>query len=119
MTTSLVFSEAIQLLHAIHNNPIPEKLFIRHRSEYDFILSQICLGNHRKTEVSVNSLMNYSTLGSQPTICKRINELEKFQLIRSQKSDDLRIRSFVITEQGLKYLETCFEVFLSAAKVIA
>lgn len=118
MTTSLAFSEAIQLLHTIQDNPIPEKLFIRHRSEYDFILSKIYLSNHHLTEVNVNSLMNYSQLGSQPTICKRINELERFQLIRSQKSDDQRIRSFEITERGVKYLEKCFEIFLSVSKFV-
>lgn len=118
MTASEAFSEAIQLIYKLQDNPIPDKMFIKYRSEYDYILSQIHLANLHKTEVSVNSLMSNFSSGSQPTISRRINELEKFRLIETRKTGDLRIRSFVITEQGEKYLEKCFEIFVSIYKLV-
>ena len=117
MTTSLVFSEAIRLLYEFEDNPIPEKMFIRHRSQYEYILSVIHLGNFHKTEVSINSLISNTMLGSQPTICRRINELEKFKLIETKKTGDLRIRSLIISEQGEKYLQKCFDIFLYVYKL--
>ena len=110
MKKSLAFSEAIQSIFEIELNLIPQKQFVRYRSEYQLILSQIYLSNHREVEVSVNGLINNLKLGSQPTISKRISELEGFQFIQSQKSPDQRVRSFKITERGEQYLEQCAKV---------
>ena len=110
MTSALAFSKAFQAILDIEVNPIPQKLFVRHRSEYVFILSKIHLSNCQHTEVSVNTLLNYSKFGSQPTLCKRINELEEFKFITSQKSADQRVRSFEITKLGEQYLEECSQI---------
>lgn len=110
MTSSLAFSKAFQSILDIEVSPIPQKLFVRHRSEYVFILSKIHLSKYQHSEVSVNTLLNYSKFGSQPTLCKRINELEEFKFITSQKSADQRVRSFEITDRGEQYLDQCSQI---------
>ena len=117
MTKALHFSKLVHLLHTVDNLGIPKKLFMRHRSEYEYILSQIQLANHDRAEVSMGTLLQCTGLGSQPTVHKRINELEGPNLIRSEKSDDLRLRIFKLTELGEEYLDQCSKTLQSLCEI--
>ena len=117
MTKALHFSKLVHLLHTVDNLGIPKKLFMRHRSEYEYILSQIQLANHDRAEVSMGTLLHYRILGSQPTINKRVKELEDLQLIRSEKNDDLRIRRLRLTNLGEECLERCSTILQSIYQV--
>lgn len=113
MTKPLHFSKLVHLLHTVDNLGVPKKLFMRHRSEYEYILSQIQLANHDRAEVSMGTLLLCTALGSPPTVHKRINELEGLNLIRSEKSDDLRLRILKLTELGEEYLNQCSKTLQS------
>ena len=117
MTKALHFSKLVHLLHTVDNLGMPKKLFMRHRSEYEYILSQIQLANHDRAEVSMGTLLQCTELGSQPTVHKRINELEGLNLIRSEKSDDLRLRIFKLTELGEEYLDQCSKTVQSLCEI--
>lgn len=117
MTTSLHFSSLIQLLYEMDNLGIPQKWLMRHRGEYEYILSTIQLADHHKVEVNMNTLLYCAILGSQPTVSKRVNELEDFKLIRSEKNDDLRIRTLKLTNLGEEYLERCSTILQSICQV--
>lgn len=117
MTTSLHFSRLVQLIYQMDSLGVAHDSFMRHRAEYEYILSQIQLGTHDGVEVNVNSLLCCPMLGSQPTVTRRINELEDLKLILSEKSDDQRMRIFKLTELGEKYLEECSNTLKSLCQI--
>lgn len=118
MAAALQFSELINSIHSMQDNPIPENLFNRYRCEYECILSQVCVGRHRNIETNVTYLFESLSLGSQPTMLKRLKELEQLKLIRQKDHADKRLRLFELTELGEGYLQRCSELVLSAAKAM-
>ena len=116
MATSLQFSELINSIYGICDNPIPEKLFNRYRCEYECILSQVCLGKERNIEINISYLLQHLKLGSQPTLLRRLNELEDLRLIKHKENADKRSRSFELTERGEDFLEKCSALVLSIAR---
>lgn len=116
MATALQFSELINSIYRINDNPIPKNLFNRYRCEYECILSQVCLGRHRNIEINISYLFEHLSLGSQPTILKRLKELEQLKLLRQKDQADKRLRSFELTELGEGYLQRCSELVLSVAR---
>lgn len=118
MATALQFSELINSIYSICDNPIPKNLFARYRCEYEDILSQVCLGQHQNVETNVSYLFEHTGLGSQPTMLKRLKELQQLKLLRQKEHADKRLKSFELTELGEGYLERCSELVLSVAKGI-
>ena len=100
MATALQFSELINSIYGINDNPIQENLFNRYRCEYECILSQVCLGRHRNIETNISYLLERLSLGSQSTILKRLKELEQLKLLRQKDHADKHLRSFELTELG-------------------
>lgn len=112
MNHSIIFSNFIDLINGMDVDPIPPKFWLRHRAEYELILCRICRACDRGAEISLSDFMKCSNLGSQPTISKRLEELESFNLICSERATDARVRLFKLAPAGESYLQRYAEIFL-------
>lgn len=110
MNSPDIFSMFIDSIHRSNLDSLSGRHWIRYRSEYDYILSQICLANRKGSALTMGALLEHSTLGSQPTVTKRVQELEKLQFIQSKTMDDARVRSFTLTAIGEDYLKRCSQI---------
>jgi len=109
MSKSLRFARFIHLIEAIDQLPVPTELYNRYRTQYDYILGQICLGDSMDKKLSVSNLYQYPILGSQPTVNKRLRELISYGLVQTSEGMDRRQKFLVLTYEGNQYLEACAE----------
>jgi hypothetical protein len=114
MSKSLRFARFIHLIEAIDQLPIPAELYNRYRTQYDYILVQICLGDWAGKKLSVSNLYQYPILGSQPTVNKRLRELINYGLVQACEGIDRRQKVLVLTNEGKQYLEACSEAMSKA-----
>lgn len=110
MKSYMPFARFTQLMKVVDDLPVPIDVYNRHRSEYDYILGQVSIFESNRKQISIGELSICPILGSQPTATKRIHELVKFNLLKIVISEDRRIKSLLLTEQGTVYMVSCSDL---------
>jgi DNA-binding MarR family transcriptional regulator len=109
------FVRLINLLNAIDDLPLPMDAYNRHRSQYHFIMAKLALAMHHGRGLTVAEVIQFPSLGSQPTAHKRIKELLAYQLITVETGEDRRQKLLRISDKGVSYLQRCSMLVQEAA----